>query len=107
MRLASYNIQYGKGKDDRFDLDRIVSELGAADLIALQEVETHAARSGDVHQGAEIAARLAEEAMFDLVAPIKRVAGYDIPIPLFRLEMEYLPSVQRIADGVRGVMAYR
>ena len=21
MRLASYNIQYGKGKDERFDLD--------------------------------------------------------------------------------------
>ncbi|MEL7202844.1 MAG: endonuclease/exonuclease/phosphatase family protein [Pseudomonadota bacterium] len=58
MRLASYNIQYGKGKDDRFDLDRIVAELGEADLIALQEVETHAARSGDVHQAVEIAARL-------------------------------------------------
>jgi endonuclease/exonuclease/phosphatase family metal-dependent hydrolase len=28
-RLASYNIQYGKGKDDRFDLDRILSELAA------------------------------------------------------------------------------
>lgn len=58
MRLASYNIQYGKGKDDRFDLDRIVAELGEADLIALQEVETHVARSGDVHQALEIAARL-------------------------------------------------
>lgn len=58
MRLASYNIQYGKGKDDRFDLDRIASELGETDLIALQEVETHVARSGDVHQAVEIAARL-------------------------------------------------
>ncbi|MEO1536232.1 MAG: endonuclease/exonuclease/phosphatase family protein [Pseudomonadota bacterium] len=57
-RLASYNIQYGKGKDDRFDLDRIVAELGEADLIALQEVEAHVARSGDVHQAVEIAARL-------------------------------------------------
>ena len=58
MRLASYNIQYGKGKDNRFDLDRIVAELGEADLIALQEVETYVARSGDVHQAIEIAARL-------------------------------------------------
>lgn len=58
MRLASYNIQYGKGKDDRFDLDRIVAELGEADLIALQEVETHVARSGMVHQAEELAARL-------------------------------------------------
>ena len=58
MKLASYNIQYGKGKDDRFDLDRIVSELGDPDLIALQEVETHTGRSGMVHQAHEIAARL-------------------------------------------------
>lgn len=58
MRLASYNIQYGKGKDGRFELDRIVDELGAADLIALQEVETHAVRSGMVHQAEEIATRL-------------------------------------------------
>ena len=64
-----------------------------------------APRNGGV--GAEIAARLAEEAMFDLVAPVKRVAGYDIPIPLFRLEMEYLPSVKRIAEGVREVMRFR
>lgn len=58
MELASYNIQFGRGKDDRFDLDRIVAELGDRDLIALQEVETYAARSGMVHQAEEIAARL-------------------------------------------------
>lgn len=60
MKLASYNIQYGKGKDERFDLDRIVSELGTQDLIALQEVETFAERSGMVHQAEEIARRLPE-----------------------------------------------
>ena len=58
MLCASYNIQYSKGKDGRFDLDRIVAELGEADLIALQEVETHVARSGDIDQAAEIAARM-------------------------------------------------
>ena len=58
MRLVSYNIQFGKGKDGRFDLDRIVAELGEPDLIALQEVETHTGRSGMVHQAEEIAARL-------------------------------------------------
>ena len=56
MKLASYNIQYGNGKDGLFDLDRIVSELGDPDLIALQEVETHTAPSGMVHQAREIAA---------------------------------------------------
>ncbi|MCR8550865.1 endonuclease/exonuclease/phosphatase family protein [Salipiger sp. P9] len=58
MKLASYNIQYGKGKDSCFDLDRIVSELGDPDLIALQEVETTTERTGMLHQGEEIARRL-------------------------------------------------
>ncbi len=56
LRLASYNIQYGKGKDDRFDLPRIVADLGDPDIIALQEVERHFQRSGMVDQPAEIAA---------------------------------------------------
>jgi hypothetical protein len=34
--------------------------------------------------------------MYDLVAPVERVTGYDTPIPLFRLEMKYLPSVEKI-----------
>ena len=46
--------------------------------------------------GAEIAAQLAEKAMFDLVAPIERVTGYDTHVPLFRLEMKFLPSVAKI-----------
>ncbi|UXI69195.1 alpha-ketoacid dehydrogenase subunit beta [Tahibacter amnicola] len=55
--------------------------------------------------GAEIAARLAEHAMYDLVAPVERVTGYDTHIPLFRLEMKYLPSVERILAAVRKTLA--
>ena len=58
MKLVSYNIQYSKGKDEQFNLDRIVSEIEGADLIALQEVETHFPRTGLVHQAQEIGARL-------------------------------------------------
>ena len=54
MKLASYNIQYGKGKDYRYDIARIVGELGDPDLIALQEVETFSSRGGMVDQVAEI-----------------------------------------------------
>ena len=36
MRFASYNIQYGKGKDGKFDLARICAALEGADVIALQ-----------------------------------------------------------------------
>lgn len=55
--------------------------------------------------GAEIAARLAEHAMYDLVAPVERVTGYDTPIPLFRLEMKYLPSVEKIVAAARRTLA--
>jgi pyruvate dehydrogenase E1 component beta subunit len=55
--------------------------------------------------GAEIAARLAEECLFDLLAPVQRVTGYDTHIPLFRLEMKYLPSVERITAAVNKTLA--
>ncbi len=56
--------------------------------------------------GAEIAAQLAEKAMFDLVAPVERVTGYDTHIPLFRLEMKYLPSVEKILAAAKRTLAH-
>jgi pyruvate dehydrogenase E1 component beta subunit len=53
-----------------------------------------APRSGGV--GAEIASGLADEGLFSLLAPVRRVAGYDTVMPLFRLEQHYLPSQDRI-----------
>lgn len=52
--------------------------------------------------GAEIAATVAEQALYDLRAPIRRVTGYDTIMPLYRLEHEYLPGIERIADAVRS-----
>jgi pyruvate dehydrogenase E1 component beta subunit len=57
--------------------------------------------------GAEIAARLAEEGLSSLLAPIVRVAGYDTVMPLPRLEHHYLPDTRRIVAAVRRVLAYR
>ncbi|MBB5751404.1 endonuclease/exonuclease/phosphatase family protein [Prosthecomicrobium pneumaticum] len=57
ITLASYNIQYGVGKDERLDLERIVAELGDADIVALQEVETGNPKRGLIDQ-AEALARL-------------------------------------------------
>ena len=58
MKFASYNIQYGKGKDGKFDLSRIAAAVADADVIALQEVERFWPRSGNVDQPAELAALL-------------------------------------------------
>ena len=55
MKLVSYNIQYGRGRDGVFDLQRIVDAIASADVIALQEVERYWRRSGMVDQPREIA----------------------------------------------------
>ena len=50
--------------------------------------------------GAEIIARLVEKSFLYLEAPIKRVAGFDIVIPLYQREQAYLPGVERIVNAV-------
>ncbi len=50
MEIVTYNIQFGLGKDGRFDLERIASEVTGADIIVLQEVERYWQRSGNVDQ---------------------------------------------------------
>jgi len=59
----------------------------------------------NVGLGAEIAAIVAEHGLYDLQAPIQRVAGYDTIMPLFRLEQDYIPSARRIIDAVRVTLA--
>ena len=44
-------------------------------------------------------ADVAEKSLYDLKAPIKRVTGFDTVMPLFRLEYDYLPCVERIVDA--------
>jgi pyruvate dehydrogenase E1 component beta subunit len=56
--------------------------------------------------GAEIGAELAEKGLLFLMAPVKRVTGYDTVIPLPRTEMRYLPSVARILKAVREVLDF-
>ena len=56
--------------------------------------------------GAEIAARLADDGLLALEAPVKRVSGYDIVPPLSRLEHLYMPSTERVLAAAREVLAY-
>lgn len=54
--------------------------------------------------GAELMARLVEKSFWYLEAPIKRVTGYDIVMPLFAYENAYLPSADRVVRGAREVL---
>lgn len=54
--------------------------------------------------GAEIAAIVADEGLYDLLAPVKRVTGYDTVMPLYRLEHEFIPGIERIVDAVQATL---
>ena len=45
MILLSYNIQYGFGADDHYDLARAAAVMQGSDIIALQEVDRHWSRT--------------------------------------------------------------
>ncbi len=56
--------------------------------------------------GAEIAARVAEEALSSLRAPIERVTGFDTVMPLSQLEEHYLPDRRRILAGCEKILSF-
>ncbi len=64
-----------------------------------------AARSGGI--GADISARLSEQSLDLLQAPVIRVTGFDTPMPYFRQEQLYLPQVADIVAAVNQCMSYR
>jgi pyruvate/2-oxoglutarate/acetoin dehydrogenase E1 component len=55
--------------------------------------------------GAELAALIAEKAIFDLQAPVLRVTGFDVPYPYWTLEDAYVPSVERVCAAARELLA--
>ncbi len=56
--------------------------------------------------GAEIIALINEKAFLSLQAPIERVTGFDIPVPLLKSEHYYLPNPKRIVTAVKKVMNF-
>ncbi|MGO8944781.1 MAG: alpha-ketoacid dehydrogenase subunit beta [Syntrophobacteraceae bacterium] len=56
--------------------------------------------------GAEVVARIVEKALLYLEAPIRRATGFDIVIPYYQREQDYLPGVLRIKNAVRETLAF-
>jgi pyruvate dehydrogenase E1 component beta subunit len=54
--------------------------------------------------GAEIVAKLVDKSFYYLEAPIGRVTGFDVVIPLFSRENHYIPNAQRIVRTARNVL---
>lgn len=55
--------------------------------------------------GAEIASRIMEQSFWYLEAPIRRVTGFDIVVPLFAREQAYLPDAERILRASRETLS--
>jgi pyruvate dehydrogenase E1 component beta subunit len=55
--------------------------------------------------GAEVVSRLVEKSFYYLEAPVARVTGFDITIPLFSREQAYLPNAERIMRAARKVLS--
>lgn len=83
------------------DIDTILQSVNKTGRIVIIH---EAARTCGV--GAEIAAQVAEKSILSLLAPIKRVTGYDTVMPYFQLEKQYLPTEQRILTAVKQIMEY-
>jgi len=90
-----------------------VATLKPLDMQTILESVEKTGRCVIVHEaplsggwGAEIAAQLAEYGLLHLQAPVKRVAGYDIVMPLSRLEHHYMPSTARIVGAVDDLLEF-
>lgn len=83
-----------------FDYETVINSIKKTSRLMIVEEDTR--RNG---WGAEVAAQIAEEAIYYLDAPIKRVATYDVPIPFAPvLENFVVPSAERIAEEARKLM---
>lgn len=74
MLILSFNIQYGFGRDGRYDLARAAKVMAGADIAALQEVDRHWSRTGFDDQPALLAQMLPDHYLayapgFDMAAP--------------------------------------
>jgi pyruvate dehydrogenase E1 component beta subunit len=101
-------------KGDKIDLEII--DLRTISPIDVETIITSIRKTGRgviVHEapktcglGAEIIALINEKALLSLQAPIERVTGFDIPVPLMKTEHYYLPNPKRIVMAVKKVMSF-
>ena len=102
--------------DEEFNID---AEL--IDLLSLVPLDTETimqsirktGRCVVVHEAprncgpaAEIIARIVEDSLMYLEAPIERVTGYDLVLPFFNNERPYMPDAQKVVTAARKVVDF-
>ena len=101
-------------KADKIDMEIIdLRTISPMDVEAIVSSVRKTGRCVIVHEapktcgvGAEIIALINEKAFLSLQAPVERVTGFDIPVPLPKSEHYYLINPKRIAMAVKKVINF-
>lgn len=83
------------------DLDAILASVGKTGRCVIAH---EAPNSGS--WAAELSALIAERGLLRLLAPVQRVGGWDIRMPLFRLEQYYIPDADRVVMAARKALSF-
>ena len=88
-----------------------VATLAPLDMQTILESVEKTGRCVIVHEaarnvgvGAEIAARIADYGLMSLLAPVRRVTGWDTVVPYAKLEHDYMPRPEAIVAAVHQTM---
>jgi len=101
-------------KADKIDMEIIdLRTISPIDVETIVSSVRKTGRAVVVHEapktcglGAEIIALINEKALLSLQAPVERVTGFDIPVPLPKSEHYYLPNPKRIMMAVKKVVNF-
>lgn len=83
---------------DKDIIEKSVQKTGRVVIVH----EAHA--TGGV--GSEITSVINDTSFLYLKAPIERVTGFDVPVPLFAIENDYLPTTERVKTAIKKVIEF-
>jgi pyruvate dehydrogenase E1 component beta subunit len=122
LTMISYGAMMRPTLEAADDLaDREKASIEIIDLLTVSPLDTETitnsvsktGRAVVIHEGprkcgigAEVVARIVENSLMYLEAPIRRVTGYDVQFPYFAREQAFLPNADRIGHAAREVLAF-
>jgi len=87
--------------------------ISPLDIKTIVESVRKTGRAIVVHEGprscglaAEVIANINEHVLLYLEAPVKRVTGYDLPMPYFSKELAYLPDAEKVVFAARETVGF-
>jgi pyruvate/2-oxoglutarate/acetoin dehydrogenase E1 component len=86
---------------DPFDLDCIVQSVQKTGrCVIVQEAPKTCSMAS------ELSALVQEYCFLHLKCPVQRVCGFDVIMPYYKLELDYLPDAKRVVEAIEQTMAY-